>query len=191
MIKLITRLIIFVGLLVTITNCGNNLKPDDKDPVAAEQIKKDSISFDSSRKIITDSPSIDSSKKMKTDTVASLKIDLRTAKKIEILSIEKEINNNMDQDSACQGWSLTREQITIVIRKFKKMSSELQYLSYSFFPCEIKGIIRIDGHEFKYYLGAGSTLTLNSGSTSFYFGCSDHGCKKYFLAGEEKKGDIE
>ena len=97
----------------------------------------------------------------------------------------------MDPVSACQGWSLTREQIKAVIRKFKMMSGEVQYLSYSFFPCEIKGIIRIDGHEFKYYLGAGSTLTLNSGSTSYCFGCSDPGCKKYFLAGEEKKGDVQ
>ena len=128
------------------------------------------------------------------DTTSPKAVNLETAKNIEILSINKE----MGKDSAdagfyekCKSWSLTIIQLKKIIRKFKSISSEAQNLSYSYMPCRIKGEIKIDNIEFKYWLNAGSTLTLKNNNIELYFACSSKECKNFFLTGEDLKENIK
>lgn len=117
----------------------------------------------------------------------SLIIDLKKAKKIEIISLNKRMlkgDTTEDDYQKCKTWSLTINEFKKVIREFKSMSSELQYLSYSYMLCEKKGEIKIDNILFDYWLNAGSTLTMKNNDTTLYFGCPSKKCKKYFITGE-------
>ena len=115
-------------------------------------------------------------------------ISLKASRTIEVLSINKEINDiTADDYSKCRSWSLTGKQIKSILRKFEPMSSEEQYLSYSFYTCRISGEIKIDDTKYKYWLGAGGTLTIENGDTTLYYGCPDKKCNEYFISGEETK----
>src|SRR5882672_7967838 len=109
------------------------------------------------------------------DTSIRPGIDFRTAKMIEILSMKKRSYENTSKDEyseKCKSWSLTIEQFGRIIRKFKSMSSELQYLSYLSMPCEMNGEIKIDKVKFEYWINAGATLVLMNKDTTLYFGFS-------------------
>lgn len=117
-----------------------------------------------------------------------ISIDLKKVKKIEVLSINKEIgkdSTNVEDYEKCKSWSLTIDQLKFVIRKFVQMSSESRYLTYLYMPCNMKGEIKIDSIEFRYWIGAGSTLTLKNKDTTLYFGCPGNKCKKFFLSGKD------
>jgi hypothetical protein len=111
-------------------------------------------------------------------------INLETARKIAVLSISKEFRKDSSAEnySNCKSWSLTAKQIEYIIRKFKSMTSEEQYLSYSFYQCRISGEIKIDNIMYKYWIGAGGTLTLKNNNTTLHFGCSGKKCKEYFIS---------
>src|SRR5437870_2680920 len=99
-------------------------------------------------------------------------VHLGTAKAIEVITAEKEMKGESAAEdyTRCKKWTLTTKQIESIIRKFKSMSGEEQNLAYSFYQCRISGEIKIDQVRYKYWLGAGGTLTLKNGDTSLYFG---------------------
>jgi hypothetical protein len=113
-------------------------------------------------------------------------INLTTASNIKVLSVNKELKgDSTDEDyNRCKKWILTAKQIGSIIRKFKSMSSEEQYLAYSFYQCRISGEIKIDGIIYKYWMGAGGTLTLKNNNETLDFGCPGKECQKYFISGE-------
>ena len=113
------------------------------------------------------------------------KINLRTAKNIQVLSINKIINNDTTYKSLqdCKSWSLTAKQIISAIKHFTQMSSEERFLSYSYYPCEITGEIKIDEVQYKYWLEANATLTLINNNSSYYFGFTGKNYKRYFISG--------
>lgn len=114
------------------------------------------------------------------------KLNLATVKNIGVLSLHKEIkSDSTDEDYAkCRAWSLTARQVEFLIRKFKSMTSEEQYLSYSVYNCSISGEIKIDQVQYKYWMGSGGTLVLKSNGISWYFGYPDEKeSNKYFISG--------
>lgn len=119
-------------------------------------------------------------------------ISLETARNIEVLSIDKEIKKDSSAENynKCKAWSLTAKQIEFIIKKFESMTSEEQYLSYSFYQCRISGEIKIDDIKYKYWIGAGGTLTLKNNDATLYFGCSGKKCKEYFISGKLTKKEI-
>src|SRR4030095_501501 len=128
------------------------------------------------------------------DTVPSKmkEISLKMVRNIEVLSINKEIKgDSVEEDySKCKSWSLTAKQIEIIIKKCESMTSEKQYLSYSFYQCRISGEIKIDDIKYKYWLGAGATLTLKNNDTTLYFGCLGKKCNEYFISGKLTKKEL-
>lgn len=139
------------------------------------------------QKAVADSNvSINTSDKRASDTLPPMKeLNLTTAKTIEVLSLEKRTpaDSAGENHKPCKAWSLTAKQIETLVRKFKQMTSEEQYLSYSFYDCNIRGDIKIDQVIYKYWIEAGGTLTLKANDTSFYYGCQDETSKKYFISG--------
>src|SRR5687768_3113478 len=101
-------------------------------------------------------------RKSKSANAVPVEIDLKNAVNIDVLSMRKDINENIDDADfqGCSSWSLTADEIKTIIRNFESMSSEVQHYAYSYLPCRFTGTIQIDDNKFKYYLNAGSTLTL-------------------------------
>jgi len=167
---------LIVGNLFLNICCGTN----------AEQVKK--IIDTNDLKIKKNSILSDTNLAEVMDTTYPKVIDLMTAKNIEILSFAKKILKGDTTDKyykKCESWSLTSDQLKIVIRKFKPISSEVENLVYSYMACEMTGKIKIDNTEFKYWINAGSTLTLINKDTTLYFGCSSKECKRFFLTGKD------
>lgn len=127
-----------------------------------------------------------------TGLTKSKEMNLNQIRHIKVLSINKE--NREDSSSEdyrpCKEWLLTTRQIEFVIAKFEQMTSEKQYLLYSFYKCQISGEIKIDSSRYKYWIGAGGTLTLKNGDTTLYYGCSDKKCKEYFVSGRLTKEEL-
>lgn len=122
------------------------------------------------------------------DTIPGGSVNFKTARSVRILSLEKKQRAGDDSDqyiNKCRSWSLTATDIIKLLKYFRPMSSEEQYLIYLVMPCEMIGEMEIDHVKYQFWINAGSTLTLKKGDTTFYFGCSDPHCKKYFLAGED------
>jgi hypothetical protein len=158
---------VLVSLLFLNICCGN--RESNKKIIAVHEMK-DSIQADSILEEI--------------DTTSPGAINLATAKNIEILSINKELDKNSNDEvdySKCKSWSLTIDQLKKIIRNFKSIASEDQNYSYSYMPCGIKGKIRIDTTEFEYWLNAGATLTLRNKKTEYHFGCSGKKCRMFFI----------
>ena len=155
-------------------SCDSNTQPPRDKPTEVNE-----VSQDSPRAVVVTT----------TDTVAPLKVqaDLKKIKVIEVLSGKKEVAGSTSQDdTVCFRWALTPRQITTLIRKFDPMSGEMQNMIYSFYPCQITGELKLDGIKYKYWLGAGSTLTLRNADTTLYYAYTHKDFKKYFISGEDK-----
>lgn len=127
-----------------------------------------------------------------TGALKTNELSLNKAKHFEILSINKEINDSSAKEYfKCKSWALNSKQIKYIIKKFVAMTSEEQYLSYSFYKCRISGEIKIDSIKYSYWLGAGGTLTLKNNSSVLYFGCSAKDCKKYFISGKLEENEFD
>jgi len=138
------------------------------------------------------SVTLNNAEKIDTGGPKSKQIRLSDSKKIEVLSNHKNVRDTTAEEyTRCRSWNLNSKQIAFIIKKFDAMTSEGQYLSYSFYDCEIRGEIRIDNKKYMYWLGAGATLTLRHGNTTWYYGCSGDKCKQYFISGKLSKNELE
>jgi hypothetical protein len=177
MMNILSIIMLSVGTFLNVS-CGSN---NNKANIAQAAIDS-TITVSKNDKQITD-----------TLPVVKKAINLATVRDIEVMTVEKEIeNDNTSEDNGkCKTWSLTAKQIESIIRKFKSMSSEEQYLAYSFYQCRISGEIKIDQVKYRYWIGAGGTLTLKNNDTSLYFGCADKKSEKYFISGELTEKELK
>lgn len=123
------------------------------------------------------------------DSIKIPVISFRKAKTIEILSLIKETSNwentTEEETKACNTWSLTKDQIKAMIRQFEQVASEEINYAYEYWPCRLTGKLKVDSITYKYFLNAGSHLTLikdDPGGITFVY-CGKKG-KKLFLSGE-------
>ena len=119
------RTLTIVSILFLNICCGSNQESNKKIIPVHDPIIKDSSLYDDVRL-----------KELKDTTIPKkINIDLKKAKNIEILSINKEMGKDSTDGEyyeKCKSWSLTIGQLKTVIREFKSMSSVAQDLSYSY-----------------------------------------------------------
>jgi len=116
--------------------------------------------------------------------VKRIELPLNSVKTVEVLSVNKGVPVNNDETDDCRGWSLTADQIKNILKYFEQMGSEEQYLSYEWYPCVVKGKIKIDETTYAYYFGGGGTLTLQKNDTMFFYGFRAEKATDYFISGE-------
>lgn len=117
-------------------------------------------------------------------------LNLQTANSIKILSLIKEVKELDTSDSSslkCQSWDLSKRDVENIFKIMSPISSEVRNLAYSYLPCRVLGEVQIDGRIYKYWLNAGSTLTLSDSSSSYYYACSQGDCSRFFITGEDSK----
>jgi len=92
----------------------------------------------------------------------------------------------------CKEWNLSPSSIVTILRNGQVINThDFSYLYYVL-PCEVKGEVEIDSSLYTYKINAGSFFVLSNADTTYYFGCNNEKCRKFFLMpGGNPKRDLE
>ncbi|SFW88127.1 hypothetical protein [Chitinophaga sancti] len=105
--------------------------------------------------------------------------------KIEVGKFQKKENlePGKEEYTFCEKWKLDSATLVRIIRGFKPINGSTWHYSYDSFDCQLVGIIKISGREYRMYLNAGSYFFLTNGDRQFIFGDEKNAFNKYFLEG--------
>ncbi|RFS19520.1 hypothetical protein DVR12_23075 [Chitinophaga silvatica] len=112
------------------------------------------------------------------------KLELKKNSLIDLQSAHLHLGEISDSDemaSEYKKWNLSSSEILTILRNGEAINShDFSYLYYVL-PCEMRGSAMIDSSMYSFKINAGSYFILSNADTSYYFGCSNIKCKKYFL----------
>lgn len=120
------------------------------------------------------------------DTVLPIKktIELHRAKNIDIISIEKRVEQDSgenDFSKKCKVWNLRKTDIEQIVRLSQLIDSHEFHYLYYVLPCELKGLLKIDNQQFHYTINAGAFVKLSNSDTTFILGYQKKNWRKFFL----------
>jgi hypothetical protein len=98
---------------------------------------------------------------------------------IDVLSLEKVINDKNTGFISCDNWTLNKQDIISIIQQSDTVSFIIVDNMFSTLPCEYKGEVRINNEKYKFLINAGAYSIIYNSDTTFYLGYFEK--NKYFL----------
>lgn len=164
--------------------------------VACQRPQKGTTAYDSIRASVDTSMAemVSDEHKPEKDNLRILldtgKVDISTKTSIVIKSIKKTINltDRNAYSARCNDWMLDSADIVNVMHHSHSIDqTEFSYLYYVL-PCEINGLVLVDGKKYLYKVNGGSFFSIVTRDAEFYFGCSADVCSQWFV---ETGGDVK
>lgn len=108
-------------------------------------------------------------------------INAKSESKMEILTVEKHLVGKEDNylGKICDQWNLTPQNVRHFFRTARPFIFDGELNSFDIYPCDITGLLKIDGKEKKYRINLGGTAFISDSDTQQGFGCKTGECLKY------------
>ena len=102
----------------------------------------------------------------------------------EVVSLNKssEYPSSQIDASICEGWVLSQENIQLIIREARLISTSEWHILFDHLPCVMNGTLEQSGSKFEFSVNAGSWLKVSSSDTTLLFANFKKEYEKYFLS---------
>ena len=90
--------------------------------------------------------------------------------------------SSLDDSSICEGWELSENEITEIIRGAQEISGVLWDFSFDHLPCNHRAILVQGQKEYNLSLNGGSWMSISSPDSSIRMGVFDKKFEPYFLS---------
>jgi hypothetical protein len=105
-------------------------------------------------------------------TVSTFYFSQEPLKNNDLVFLSPLIKSTVDSDTsvtACQKWTLTEQDIVMLIRDMEKVTSEERFEYCYYYPCSYSAYVLYKGTKYKMKINSASTIDLVNDSECIYF----------------------